>query len=230
MQAAASLRPGCCAVAAALAVALLSASGLVGSDAHAQAPGTPASAVAAVQARREALAKMPTAPEGFEWAIFHNAAFLKPAGWKQREKIGQIAGVPTYAWAASPDDFSDAKPFTTGATVQIIDAPDRVLSVEARKMAMAYLKPFFDGRRPQDLLRFEQRRQGDFEYTLFNYRDALPGAKAVVVHKLLLANNRQDTVHIFTFESPEARWDADWKAFGATFIGRASVLAGLPVE
>lgn len=214
----------------ALLVALTLA-GLAPAPAFAQpASAQSANAAAAAQARREALAKMPAAPAGFEWTIFHNAAFLKPTGWKQREKIGQIAGVPTYAWAASPDDFSEAKPFETGATVQIIDAPQRVLSVEARKMALAYLKPFFDGRKPQDLLRFEQRRQGDFEYTLFSYRDALPGAKAVVVHKLLLANNRLDTVHIFTFESPEARWDADWKAFGASFIGRASVIAGLPVE
>jgi hypothetical protein len=205
-----------------LAASLLSA----GTAARAQAsmPSSPAEIRKAIQSQ------LPPPPEGLVWKLYRNAVFLQPAKWHERERAGQVAGIPTIAYAASPEMFTETKPFEMGLTVQIIDGPHKVLGVDASKMALAYLKPFMDLHKPEEILRFEQNRRGDFEYTFFRYKDAPKGLKPIIVHKFLLANNVTDTVHVFTFESPEASWNENWKKYGTPFLGKVNVLPHVPVN
>lgn len=64
---------------------------------------------------------------------------------------------------------------------------------------------------------------------MFRFRDAPPGLKPIVVHKLILANNA-DSLHIFTFESPESTWTENWEKYGTPILGRLQVVAQLPVH
>ncbi len=188
-------------------------------------PSTPA----LTRAQREAIDKsLPAAPEGLTWALYKNAVFLRPEKWYENEKSGSIGNIPTAAWAASPEAFSAGKPFETGITIQILRGPRKMREIEPAKMAMAYIKPFFDSHKREDILNFEQSKAGNIDLTSFRFRDAAPGLKPVIVHKLLLADNTRDTVHIFTFESPVDTWEANWAKVGAPFIQRAVVRPEIP--
>jgi hypothetical protein len=206
-----------------LAATLLSA----GLCAHAQPATVPTSPA---EIRKAIQSQLPPPPEGFVWKLYRNAVFLQPAKWFERERAGQVAGIPTIAYAASPEMFTETKPFEMGLTIQILDGPHKVLGVDANKMALAYLKPFMDLHKPEDILRFEQNKRGDFDYTFFRYRDAPKGLKPIIVHKFLLANNVTDTVHVFTFESPEASWDENWKKYGTPFLGKVNVMPHVPIN
>ena len=46
----------------------------------------------------------------------------------------------------------------------------------------------------------------------------------MIVHKYVMANNVTDTVHVFTFETPEERWEADWAQFGQPIMSKVAVL------
>lgn len=174
---------------------------------------------------REAMkTQLPPPPEGFAWQIYKNAVFPKPAGWTERELAAPPSRVTMSTYATSPEAFSQTKPFETGFTVQIITGSKRTLNFEARRMALAYVKPFLDSHRKDEILILEQKPNGDFEQTFFRYRDAPPGLKPVIVHKFILANDKADTVHIFTFESPAETWDANWSKFGTPILSRVNVV------
>jgi hypothetical protein len=53
------------------------------------------------------------------------------------------------------------------------------------------------------------------ETTIVRYRDAPPGLKPVIIHKFLIANDAADSVHMFTFESPESSWEETGSATDA---------------
>jgi hypothetical protein len=172
--------------------------------------------------------QLPVPPSGFVWQLYKNVVFLKPDKWNARERNEQIADIPYTTYAASPEDFSDTKQFEIGLTVQLIINPQRIRGIEAKKMALVYLKPFLDSHKKEAVLILEQSTKGDFERTFFRYRDAPSGLKPIIVHKLILANNVTDSVHIFTFESPADLWEENWAKYGTPIIGKLNVLPNIP--
>lgn len=168
--------------------------------------------------------QLPPAPEGFTWQMHKNAVFLQPAGWVVRQVDLGSAEVPTSTYASSPADFSAAQPFETGLTVQIFSGSMRLKQLEAKKLAMAYLQPLLASHAKSDIRKLDQAQRGDFERTWFQYRDAPQGKRPVIVHKYVMANNVTDTVHVFTFETPEERWEADWAQFGQPIMSKVAVL------
>ena|GEM_PF-3640491 len=172
--------------------------------------------------------QLPTPPEGFEWQLFKNAVFLKPAKWREREKNSSSGGIPITVYATSPEEFSETKMFEMGLTVQIISGPQKIRKIEANKMALIYLKPFLDAHKKEEILIFDQNKKGEFERTFFRYRDAPPGLKSIIVHKFILANNSTDSVHVFTFESPADSWEANWAKYGTPILSKINVLPNVP--
>lgn len=131
-------------------------------------------------------------------------------------------------YAASPEQFSDSKQFEMGVTLQIISEPRALRNLPAKQAALLYLKPFLDAHRREDFLILDSKASGDFERTVARYRDAPPGLKPVIVHKFILANDVADSVHVFTFESPEATWKENWERFGTPILGKVNVFPNLP--
>jgi hypothetical protein len=180
---------------------------------------------------REAIkTDLPAPPDGFEWHQYRNVVFPKPAKWKGLELVTNIIGIPFYTYASSSEDFSATKQFEMGVTVQIISGSQRIRKIEARTMAMAYLKPLLDGHKKEEVLMLEQSVSGDFQRIFFRYRDAPPGLTPIIVHKFMLANNATDSVHIFTFESPAASWDDNWTRYGTPILSKVNLVPNMAAE
>ena len=197
-------------------------------NAWGQAPSQPI--LTPEQLREVMKTELPAPPEGFSWQIYKNAVFPKPAGWTEGELPVTPKPVVMSTYATSPEAFSQTKPFEMGFTVQIITGTKRILKLDARKMALAYIRPLLVSHRKDEILILDQKPGGDFEQTFFRYRDAPPGLKPIIVHKFILANDKTDSVHIFTFESPVETWDANWAKFGTPILSRVSVVPQASAE
>jgi hypothetical protein len=174
--------------------------------------------------------QLPAPPEGFIWNLYKNAVFPKPVRWRERQMATNTAGISITVFATSPEEFSPTKQFEMGLTVQIISGSQRIRGIEAKKIALVYLKPFLDAHKKEDVLMLEQSARGDFERTFFRYRDAPPGLKPIIVHKFILANNVTDSVHVFTFESPAESWEENWAKYGTPILSKVNLLPNMPAN
>lgn len=169
--------------------------------------------------------KLPKPPNGFIWQLYKDATFIVPEVWVKREKTSYENGFPIYVYAASPTEFSETNFFEMGITLQIIKDSKKVKNIEAKMAALLFLKPFFEERKKEDVLMFSTDTEGDFEKIYFRYRDAPERLTPIIVHKFVMINNTSDSVHIFTFESPEKTWTSNWETFGAPIIKRVMLIA-----
>jgi hypothetical protein len=170
--------------------------------------------------------QLPPAPEGFAWRDYRGAIFAKPVEWRERTAVQAMTknGIPMTVYAASGEEFSENKFFEMGLTIQAIVGSYKLAKVEASKMARIYLKPFLDEHKPPDALIVDRKRRGDFEMLVFRYRDAARGQKPIIVHKFIVANDKMDSAHIFTFESPEETWSENWEKFGTPILKNVTVV------
>ncbi len=190
----------------------------------------PAPAVRADPAREEAFKQLPPAPTGFSWLPFKNAAVLRPTGWFDAT-LASTDTIPMHVVAISPEAFSKDHPFETGLTLQILENPGKRGNLDAFKAVLAYLRPFAAAHKnPGEVLVFDQQMRGEVQLTFFRYRDAPAGKKPVIVHKYIMASQRFDSLHIFTFESPEASWEENWKTFGTPILKMPVVFLNMPVS
>ena len=173
---------------------------------------------------------LPPAPAGFDWQLFKNALFVKPKGWHEQRVNVTGASTPTFVYAASGEAFSAAKQFETGLTINIFEGGQRIRGIPASKLVALYLAPFIEAHQQSDVQLFEQKQQGDFLQVTFRYRDAPPGQKPAIVHKSILANDKADSLHVFTFESPEDTFAANWEKFGTPILSKVKVLPNLPIQ
>ncbi|MBA4327614.1 MAG: hypothetical protein C0428_05250 [Polaromonas sp.] len=203
------------------AAALLLASTIAAAQPAPGAAPTPEQIRAAIQS------ELPAPPDGFSWQLYKNTVFLKPAGWHAQE-AKTPPGFPMATFATSPQAFSESSKFEMGLTVNVISGTQRLRGLEAKKAVALMLKPTLDVSKKEDVLVLSQQPAGDFERTIFRYRDAPSGMTPIIVHKFILANNVTDSVHIFMFESPEASWAENWAKYGAPVLSRLQVIPLLP--
>jgi hypothetical protein len=141
---------------------------------------------------------LPAPPEGFHWerAPEVKAAFLVPDPWHfKREKHES-----TFAYFATREDIDRVGEFKVGLTVNIMPA------VKGRD-SVAYVKQFMrefpEGKK---LL-----RSWDASIGPFVGRGCLVEDEVAVMHALMVANPKTNTLYLFIFEAPGAEWDAQWK-------------------
>lgn len=171
--------------------------------------------------------ELPDPPEGFIWKSYKNAVFPKPVKWLEQQSVS-TAGIQISTYATSPEEFSATKQFEMGLTVQIITDAQKIKGIEAKKMALLFLKPDLDAHKKEDILMLEQSTKGDFELTFFRYKDAPPGLTPIIVHKFVLANNVTDSVHVFTFESPMESWEKNWTQYGTPILSKIIFQSNVP--
>lgn len=170
----------------------------------------------------QVISRMPPAPQGYGWRLYRNAVFLKPSGWHEQTRDLAPERVPTYAM--SPEEFSADRQFTMGMTLQIIVGPRQHAGIAPAKAALAFLAPYADSLKDENVLMYSSGKNGEFETTALRFRDAPPGLEPIIVHKFIMTNDAADSVHIFTFESLEATWQENWAAFGEPIFGKLAVL------
>ena len=173
-------------------------------------------------------AELPPPPAGFSWEVFKNAALLRPDGWNERIAEPEGGDVPISVYAASPEEFTETKWFETGVTLQIYSGPQDRKKVPAKKLALIYLNPFLQAHKKEDFSKFETNTDGDTQTIIIRYRDAPPGLKPVIIHKFLIADDAADSLHVFTFESPESSWQENWERYGTPIIGKIVIVPNLP--
>lgn len=189
-------------------------------------PATKAYAEIPAQIRSQ----LPKPPAGFDWNMHKNALFLKPNGWNELAKREPNPKVFITTYAASPEKFSKTKNFEMGMSLQILSGAQKNSQIKAANLALMVLEPLLKSRPRSDVLIFNQKKAGPFDTTVFRYRDAPKGVIPIVVHKYILANNGADSVHIFTYESPEKSWKENWVKFGSPILGKVNVVTQLPPD
>jgi len=175
-----------------------------------------------IQAAINAQAQLPRPPEGFAWKLYGEATFLKPISWHEHEHVATTNAFPTTTYATSPESFSKTKPFEMGLTLQVMRDSFQNIKVDAKQIADAYLQPHLDTHKKY-IIHFERNANNHVDLTTLRYKDAPPGLKPLIVHKHIMADAESDTVHIFTFESPEKSWDQNWKKFGTPILSQLRV-------
>jgi len=142
--------------------------------------------------------------------------FLKPNGWNELTR-GDFSDS---AYGASPETFTLTKNFETGLTIQIARATNARKGIPASHAAMAMMKSIVKTHKEEEILSLSEKESGAVKTYIIRYRDAPPGLTPIVVHKFFTADDSNDILHIFTFESPESSWDASWNSFGTPILSR----------
>jgi hypothetical protein len=187
----------------------------------------PAPAVASAPSA-ELRKQLPPPPEGFDWLIYKNCAVLCPAGWNQKIRPDDPAKNITGAFAISPEVFSEKKYFDHGFTVQIHTDVKRRFGAAASPSLAAFIQPLAAKVKKEDLLLFKEGASASGSTSILRYVDAPPGLTPLVVHRYFVANDAADTIHVFTYEAPQAQWDENWKNVGTPILGRVVMLSGAP--
>jgi hypothetical protein len=174
------------------------------------------------------LAQLPPAPEGFSWLLYKNCSLLRPAGWHYHTRPDDPAKNLTGAFALSPEAFSEKKPFEHGFTVQIHQNVRARFGAPASEAIAAFLQPLATRLPKADLLLYKENPTPTGATRILRHRDAPPGLTPLIIHRYYVANDTNDTLHVFTYESPEARWEENWKTFGTPILGKVLILSAHP--
>ena len=195
------------------------------------APAAPASlpAPAVASAPSPELRKqLPPAPEGFDWLVYKNCALLCPAGWNQKIRPEDPAKNLTGSFALSPAVFSENKYFDHGFTVQIHTDVKKRFGAEASPSLQGFIQPVAAKVKKEDLLLFKEGTAAGGATRILRYIDAPPGLTPLVIHRYFVADDAKDVIYVFTYESPQATWDENWKTYGTPIVARLSILSSNP--
>lgn len=130
-----------------------------------------------------------------------NVSVLVPDGWFVKEE----ASGGTAALFVTKQDIDDTGRFDTGLSLNAIGGMRDKAGTEASDYAQAFLDAI-EAKHTVILRRFSTR-QGDARTFGVRVRNDESG---IVVHYVLVANDAEDTLHLFFFEAPTAAWDAAW--------------------
>lgn len=153
----------------------------------------------------------PEAPPGFSWRrlVKIKAAFLVPDGWHFMR--GEQEN--TTAFFITRENIEEVGSFDTGLSINVIrDRPDLDAVAYARSYIVAVLEsnevigePFANEVGRLKGFGAQVKVAGDEE------------RPDIVMHYLAIGNSETNTLYILFFESPEPRWEEDWKT-GQTML------------
>lgn len=156
---------------------------------------------------------LPGPPAGFAWERYANVRFLRPDGWHVHTIAEDHAKHSPGVAAASPEEFSLDNPFEHGFTVQILTRTSTAYGAAPKVAAALYLEPFLTKFR-EGVQKFDPMDTSTGARIILRYRDASDGQVPIIVHKFVVANEVEDTVYVFTYESSEATWEENWARYG----------------
>jgi hypothetical protein len=139
-------------------------------------------------------------PAGYAWQEVQEmgCAFLKPKGWhyKHVERDGQ------HARFISRDEGS----FQTGLTVNMILLSHLKTGITAFEYAKQFM---YTATRQREPLQSLSTKQGPFRaYGSIILDDSR--RTPILVHNLVIANDRSGTIYVVLYEAPEGEWREAW--------------------
>jgi hypothetical protein len=189
-------------------IRLLAAVGILTLSFHAYAAVSPSEPPVEVRGR---IAKFtpPPPPLGFAWTLLDDlgAAVLVPVGWQQFRKSGPGARVVAFSPTALRADGT----FETGLTVQMLWNPRGAEGGGVLPVAYTLIGEIESNKRDNTpLRRGTLEEKNGRKVAITRHRNSPPGLVPIVVHRMLIIDEKQSLVYALTFESPEATWDENW--------------------
>lgn len=151
---------------------------------------------------------LPEPPLGFVWQRMPElkAAFLAPKGWhvKKRQTDG------TDAMFITLEDIEVEGMFRTGFSMNAVPQ----ISVKTKMWAKQYARMFHETIKNDSsvTVRSEwENPQGPFMVYGLQFTKNVSNSDSIVVHQLVIANEKTDRMYLIMFESPADLWDAAWR-------------------
>jgi hypothetical protein len=142
-------------------------------------------------------------PAGYAWYSAPDADVfvLRPDGWftKSESESG------TSGLFVSKEDIATGGRFETGLTLNFVRGVKHKTGLTSSQYAIAFLSKALDGN--EELTSFAKPGNGMLSIGLRLKNEHL----GKVIHYFLVANDKVDTLHIFSFEAPIAEWEGAWK-------------------
>lgn len=151
---------------------------------------------------------LPEAPDGYKWERFTKiqSAFLRPTGWHIFDK----AGASSHTYVISKESVATNGVFETGLTMQAIKSLQEKKGVSPFTVATQMAQDIL-GKKENTRISTQDLSSGPFKAFFIRYRNAPSDAKPIIIHQVFIANDKQDTLFIITFEAPEKSWDEAWR-------------------
>jgi hypothetical protein len=139
---------------------------------------------------------LPPTPTGFTWKEIPEikAAFLVPKGWYFKRE----ATDKTLAYFITKENINETGSFSTGLTINVF----RHLASEP---AVSYAKKYIGRLAADKNVEMWTRDFGPFRGFACRFKDNANGG-IIVMHTLMVANPKTNTLYMFIFESPEPEW------------------------
>ena len=154
-------------------------------------------------AHAQRVTSLKPAPTGYSWYPDRDAgvAVLKPDGWfvKTETKNG------TDSLFISKEDIATSGEFQTGLSLNLVHGVKKKSGLSSTRYAVAFLSKALEGN--EELMSFANQSNGMNNFGIRIKNQNLN----IVIHYYLVANDAEDTLRIFMFESPIKDWDAAWQ-------------------
>lgn len=141
-------------------------------------------------------------PEGFSWIDTGpgESKFLKPDGWFVRTE--EIKG--TYGIFISKEKIEDSKQFQTGFSVNVIRNVDKKTGAPAEQYALAFIS---QANKTKEVVTPPWGLEaGPFKGYGIQVKDDVK-----VIHYMLVANTKTNTLFLTFYEAPPEEWQDAWK-------------------
>lgn len=146
-------------------------------------------------------------PPGYAWVFIPNTstAVLRPEDWfvTARTNNGTIACFITH------ENLQVTGQFQTGLTFNFVPKVSQTAGLSAIRYAAAFIQ---EAQQTKEVLLepwVNESAPGLFGMGI-RYRQETEDSP-VIVHNFLIADDLEDSIRLFIFESPETNWDAAWK-------------------
>ena len=159
-----------------------------------------------VAGAQQVVTQLGPAPAGYSWYSDRDAhaSVLKPDGWFTRSESKN----GTSALFVTKEDIAAAGRYQTGLSLNYITGVSGKSGMKSSEYAVGFLKTALDGN--QELMSFANPGKHSLSIGL-RIRDDRIGE---TLHYYLIANDADDSLHLFLFEAPSSEWDSAWKTGG----------------
>ncbi|GKS57129.1 hypothetical protein YTPLAS18_06560 [Nitrospira sp.] len=146
------------------------------------------------------------APAGYSWVEFKevNAAYLKPNGWYQAIRSDEEVAT----LFISKENMEQLGSYRTGLSVNVIRNVRQRAGVTPSQFAQRTVAKTAASK--EVLSQWTTPKSGGTLNVGFRYRDPSP-FPALLIHTVLLADDRADLLQILVFGAPESEWEKAWK-------------------
>lgn len=165
--------------------------------------------------KKTELQTFPELPVGYSWVIHRGVAIPKPDTWFEHRAQG--------TYATSVESVKEQGIFETGATIQVIRNTQDIYGAPASVIAISLIQDI-KNKEENTILILNNQEIGDFKTFTLRYNNSPISAKPIIVHKFIMANDKDSFVNIITFESSEDEWSQYWKKEGVTIFKRILVV------